>query len=482
MTGTDMVEPVSAPTRAAPFVAPNPDGARPRPPSSSPHPPSLPGGVVVRRSRRRGRRLAVAAVVIAVVASTAMAVGRAREAGGGEGPRTATVSRHAVSRSVSNVATVAPRSQATVAFPTTGTVDSVDVVVGQAVEAGQVVATLDRTELEATVTERETALVKAELASSQAYTAASTTTTSLPSAALAGGASVATTEPAASSAGAAPTGSGGATSSAGSVAPGSSGTTGSSASVAEAEGAVVDARADLDAARQALDQATLASPIAGTVIAVSLEAGASVTASSTTAVVVVAGTAELEATTTVGIDDIEDVRVGQPATVLPDGRAEPLSGTVSSIAVSPTTSGTTASYGVVVRFDEPVTDLGNGSTATVTIVTASIPDAVAVPLSALRTEGQRHAVTVLDGETLRPTVVSVGVVGDTWAEVTDGLTVGQAVVLADLAEPLPSSATDASGANGIRPAADGGPPMGGGGGPPAIGGAGPPAGAGRAGG
>jgi multidrug efflux pump subunit AcrA (membrane-fusion protein) len=237
--------------------------------------------------------------------------------------------------------------------------------------------------------------------------------------------------------------------------------------VTDAERAVVDATADLDAARQARDQATLASPIAGTVIAVSVAAGESVTASSTTAAVVVAGTAELEATTAVGIDDREDVEVGQRATVRPDGRAEALAGTVSSIAVSPTTSGTTTSYDVVIRFDEPVTDLGNGSTGTATIVTASVPDAVAVPLSALRTEGERHWVTVLDGGTPRTTEVQVGVIGDTWAEVTDGLTASETVVSADLTEPLPSSATDASTGTGFRPGTDGGPPLGGGGGPPA---------------
>jgi hypothetical protein len=37
--------------------------------------------------------------------------------------------------------------------------------------------------------------------------------------------------------------------------------------------------------------------------------------------------------------------------------------------------------------------------------------------------------------------VQVGVVGDTWTEITSGLTAGEIVVLAQLDAPLPGSAT-----------------------------------------
>ena len=50
--------------------------------------------------------------------------------------------------------------------------------------------------------------------------------------------------------------------------------------------------------------------------------------------------------------------------------------------------------------------------------------------------------TVLDGTATEPVAVQVGVVGTTWTEITAGLTAGQQVVLADLGEPLPGSATD----------------------------------------
>jgi hypothetical protein len=55
-----------------------------------------------------------------------------------------------------------------------------------------------------------------------------------------------------------------------------------------------------------------------------------------------------------------------------------------------------------------------------------------------------HTVTVLEGDKTRTVVVQVGVVGDTWTQITGGLQAGEQVVLADVNAPLPSSATDTS--------------------------------------
>jgi hypothetical protein len=61
------------------------------------------------------------------------------------------------------------------------------------------------------------------------------------------------------------------------------------------------------------------------------------------------------------------------------------------------------------------------------------------------------SVTVVDTEGTPTTVaVQVGVVGGTWTEITSGdLSIGQHVVLADLDEPLPGSATEVAETEGI---------------------------------
>jgi hypothetical protein len=67
---------------------------------------------------------------------------------------------------------------------------------------------------------------------------------------------------------------------------------------------------------------------------------------------------------------------------------------------------------------------------------------VAVPTSAVTVEGGRATVTVLEDGKPSDVTVQTGAVGEVWTEITDGLAIGQTVVLADLDAPLPTSATD----------------------------------------
>ena len=89
----------------------------------------------------------------------------------------------------------------------------------------------------------------------------------------------------------------------------------------------------------------------------------------------------------------------------------------------------------------------DGAVASVALVTSSAQGVLAVPTSAVHTNGNRHTVEVLDKGKLTEVTVGVGTVGDTWTQVTSGLTAGQVVVLADLSEALPGSATDGSTTN-----------------------------------
>ena len=70
---------------------------------------------------------------------------------------------------------------------------------------------------------------------------------------------------------------------------------------------------------------------------------------------------------------------------------------------------------------------------------------MAVPTSAVQTVGTRSYVTMLSNGTLTRKVIKVGMVGEVYTQVLSGLTPGQSVVLADYAEPVPSSNTDTFG-------------------------------------
>jgi HlyD family secretion protein len=203
------------------------------------------------------------------------------------------------------------------------------------------------------------------------------------------------------------------------------------------------------AAQQSMDQATISSPLAGTVVAVNMKVGDSVSAGSSTENIVVEGSGGYEVSTLVGVDQIPSVAVGQAATVAPDGRHDTLTGKVVAISVAPaSTSSTNTTYRVVVGLTRPDTHLHDGATGTVAIVTKDAKAALAVPTSAIVTVRNRHFVNVVHGDSETLTPVQVGVVGATWTEIRSGISSGTKVALADASTPLPSSAT--SSANGTQ--------------------------------
>lgn len=377
------------------------------------------------RGRSRRRRVAVAAGAVVVLAAGGLAISHAAAAPATPF-RTGTASAQHIDRLLTAVAVLEPVSQASVAFPRSGTVATVDVAVGARVAAGQTLATLDASALTDAIEAEQAALTAAQANLANGSTATTT-----------GAASAATTPTTTGSGTAA-----GTHTTEGAGSPSGSGTSPSAeTSLASLQHPVDVAAADLAVAQQALTQATIVSPIAGTVAAVDLAAGDAVTAASTTATIVVVGDGGLEATTTVGIDDLPQVHVGQIAEVVPDGAHATLAGRVSRVAVTPDSSSTANMYRVFITLDGDTSHLGNGSTGSVSIVTSSADAAVAVPTSAVTTTGTQHSVTVFDGTSTNVVRVQVGTVGDTWTQITSGLTNGQQVVLADLAAPLPSAAT-----------------------------------------
>lgn len=196
-------------------------------------------------------------------------------------------------------------------------------------------------------------------------------------------------------------------------------------------------------AQQAVAQATVVSPIAGQVVVVNIAVGDEVDAASSTANIVVAGRGGYEATVSVGVDDLADLEVGQPATVRPDAGGDVLDGEVVAIGVA----ANAGSFPVTIGIHGDTSGLGNGSTASVGITTAAAEDVLAVPTSAVTVDGDVATVEVRAGDGTETVTVEIGAIGSTWIEITSGLEEGQEVVLADLDEPLPGSATDTSGSN-----------------------------------
>lgn len=446
------------------------------------------------RNRHRRRRTVAAIVLLVVVAGVVGAVVVARSANASPATqyRTATASVHDVEQQLTNVATIEPVTQAAVAFPTSGTVASVDVNAGATVTAGQPLAALDATQLQVSLHNAQSSLANAQLSlentlNTAASQATSTTTTqrtttttaatdssaqsssanasSVPTSSVptvsgsnastpqaSSGQASATQASATQAAAAQASGSG---SSTGSPSSGGAGKTVSSADELAAQQAVTAAQAAVTAAEQAIAQATIVSPIKGTVEAVNIKVGDSVSSGSTTATIVIVGDGGVEAATTVNVDNVSKVKVGQAALVRPDGTAQPLNGHVVTVSAMPINSSGTTTYRVTIGLQGDTSSLRNGSTATASIITDTTKATLAVPTSAISTNGDRHTVTVFDGTSTKQVDVQIGAIGQTWTAVTSGLTDGQAVVLADINTPMPNASTNSTtqtnrnGANGF---------------------------------
>jgi RND family efflux transporter MFP subunit len=209
-----------------------------------------------------------------------------------------------------------------------------------------------------------------------------------------------------------------------------------------ADQAAVDAAsAAAVSAAENLQQATLASPIDGVVGQVSITPGASVSAGSSSATITVVGSGGYEVATTVTVDDIADIKLGQPATIVADGATTSVPGKVVYIGTADLSS-TSATYPVVIGLNDPNANAGlrDGATASTSIEVAhATTSSLTVPTSAVQTVNSRHVVEVLANGKVTSVGVQVGVVGPLRTQITSGLKSGQTVVLADLHAALPSS-------------------------------------------
>ena len=204
------------------------------------------------------------------------------------------------------------------------------------------------------------------------------------------------------------------------------------------------AQAGLDNAQRALASANLVSTISGTVGAVTLAVGSSVSAgsSTTTGQLVIIGTgSSYQVMTTVPVAKIGQVAVGQQALVTPDSSGTAIPGTVTGIGVLATTGSTSTTYPVTVNLESSSLGLFSGGEAGVSIVTSRVAGVTTVPTSAVRTVGTTHLVTVVDGSTTKSVRVTIGTVGAVLTQIKSGVSPGQQVSIADLAQPVPPSST-----------------------------------------
>jgi RND family efflux transporter MFP subunit len=209
---------------------------------------------------------------------------------------------------------------------------------------------------------------------------------------------------------------------------------------------VASAQAALAVAQQNVQLATLTTPIAGTVAAVSIAAGSSVSAKSTSEVISVIGSDGFVVNTSVAVTSIGPLKVGEKADVTVSGVSGTQSGEVTSIGFLNTASGSsTPTYDVTVALDGDGTGLLNGASARLVVDVAKASGVLTVPSSAVHLgTGNSYSVEVVTNGTAQTKRVTVGAVGSDRVQITEGLAAGDKVVLADLSSTVSSDSTSTS--------------------------------------
>jgi membrane fusion protein, macrolide-specific efflux system len=354
----------------------------------------------------------------------------------------ATASTGTVEQTESASGTIEAVNQANVNFQVSGQVAEVGVAVGQQVTAGQAMAQLATASLQATVAEATATLAadQAKLASDQS--ASSSTSDPSPSA------SSGTLSSSSTSSGAA---------------------TSSAPEIDSDEAAVAAAESQLDSAQTELADATLVAPISGTVVAMNLSVGQSVSggasgsgsastssaassttsssdaSSSSTAEIQIQDMSSYEVQASVSASDVGQVKVGDQVDITPSSSSSTVFGTVSSIALVPTVTSGVATFPIVISVTGDPAGLYSGVSANVSIIVLEQADVLTVPTSAVHTDGGSSFVYELAGgeEVTHP--VSVGAIGSTLTQITSGLKSGDRVVLAKRSASIPASGTTSEG-------------------------------------
>jgi multidrug efflux pump subunit AcrA (membrane-fusion protein) len=198
----------------------------------------------------------------------------------------------------------------------------------------------------------------------------------------------------------------------------------------------VDPLLELDVERAQLDvqrietqiaDAQLIAPVEGEVLSLSVRAGSRAEAFETA--VVLAQPEALEVTAELGSEELNQLSVGQEATITLRNRPEePFGGVVRQLPLAFGGGAGDADTRVRIHFDNPPTTLALGELATVRIVLEAKEDVLWLPPAAIRTFQGRTFVVIQEAGGQRRADVRLGIQSPARVEVVEGVEPGQTII------------------------------------------------------
>jgi RND family efflux transporter MFP subunit len=231
-----------------------------------------------------------------------------------------------------------------------------------------------------------------------------------------------------------------------------------------AEQSLTSASTALSQAEDSADQRTVTAPVGGVITVLNAQNGQSLSGNSSTSSGSSAASASSSSNSAVEISDLStlrarieinevdlvNVKVGMEAAVtfdaLPDLVA---SGTISAIAPTGISSSGVVTYNVDITLKSLDPRLRPTMSCTAEVTTASHPDALVVPSSAVRSDSATQKKYVLVGNTSTGAItqvnVTTGIVVGTQTEILTGLTAGQTVLIGGTSTSSSTTSTSTGG-------------------------------------
>lgn len=265
---------------------------------------------------------------------------------------TATVTQTTISTSISATGSLEPVDQVEVGTQVSGDISKIFVDFNSKVKKGQVIAELDKSKLKATLTQAEIAYKSAE----NDFNYKKSTYERTKKLAESNSASAVDLESA-------------------------------EYSMNAAQLTVEQRKNEVAQARLNLSYATIKSPINGVVLKRAVDVGQTVAASMSTPTlfIIAKDLSQMKVMAAVDEADIGQVKAGQRVEFTVDAfQDEKFKGSVQEVRLNPTTTSNVVTYTVVITADNPDQKLLPGMTATCTIVTKEVQDAISIPAKALK--------------------------------------------------------------------------------------------------
>ncbi len=217
--------------------------------------------------------------------------------------------------------------------------------------------------------------------------------------------------------------------------------------VANDKVALLQAQQNLATAQAAVESASLTSPIAGRVAAISLVNGQAAGTKSVTVI----GEGAATVSTTVPLSVRPLINTGLKATVSVPGSTASLVGSVTQVNLLATAGSASGSptYGAVVTVDDPQNLLFGGGIAAVSVALGSVEGVTVLPGSAVTPTGTGTGTVQVPGTdgsaAARTVTLTTGATGQGLVQILSGVNAGDTVILADRSAAVPANSNQRAG-------------------------------------